>query len=148
MIFPVFKTFLYSKLSMFGFPLVGTTLAVTESFLGNLIIAVVVAVIGATPPTVAIVLMSRKQSDERKAAHLEVINNQAKMKEDLDGKLDRLSKAETGQAKAEGIIEGAAIEREAATHAIPAPDLDKVSKMEIVNQDTNPVPTRAAKPAK
>lgn len=143
MIFPVFKTFLYSKLSMFGFPLVGTTLAVTESFLGNLIIAVVVAVIGATPPTVAIVLMSRKQSQERETAHREVIENQAKIKEELDGKLDKLSKAEIGQALAEGKIEGAATEQ-----ARTAPhDPNVVSKMEIVNEDDNAIPTRPAKPS-
>lgn len=132
---------------LLGLSALFATIAVTEGFFGNLVIAVIVAIIGATPPTVAIVLMSRKQSYERKAAHKEVIDNQTKMKEDLDGKLDRLSNAEKGQALAEGKLEGAAAEQ-ARTTTEPVHEPDKVHKMEIVNEDDKAIPTRPVKPAK
>lgn len=116
-------------------------LTVTEAFMGQMIISLVVALIGATPPTVAIILMARKQSEERRAAQAVLMEAQNKMAIDLDGKLDRLSRAETGQAKAEGIIEGADKEqaRVAVVAATPPPEV--IQKMEIMNTEDNAVPT-------
>lgn len=138
------KTLFSSKLGMFlwSFPFV--TLAVTEAFLGQMLIALVVALIGATPPTVAIILMARKQSEERRIAQVALLENQKKMAEDLDGKLDSLRRAETGQAKAEGIIEGGDKEqaRVAAIPVVPTTPEEAIpAKIEIVNPKTRPVPT-------
>lgn len=112
--------------------------AITEAFLGQMVIALVVALIGATPPTVAIILTARKQSDERRIAQDVLLQNQKTMAENLDGKLDRLSRAENAQAKAEGIIEGG--EKEQARVAV-VPVVTVPAQIEIVNPPNRPVPT-------
>lgn len=138
--FAIAKTVFSYKIGHILWALPFTALAVTEAFLGQMVIALLVALIGATPPTVAIILMARKQSEERRVAQAALMERQDKMAENLDGKLDRLSKAETGQAKAEGIIEGGEKEqaRAAATPAEPA-------QIEIVNPKSRPVPTEVLK---
>lgn len=63
-----------------------TTIAVTEAFLGQLMIAVIVALIGAAPPTAAIIIMSRKQSAERRTQNDEVLKA-------VDGQTSKLVEA-------------------------------------------------------
>lgn len=63
------------------------TIAVTEAFFGQLMIAVVVALIGATPPTVAIIIMTRKQSEERAAANKVLLEGQQEVVKAVDGQL-------------------------------------------------------------
>lgn len=122
-----------------GLSAVFTTIAITEVFLGQII----GALIAATPPTIAIIFMAKKQSEERRIAQAALLKGQAKMAEDLDGKLDRLSNAETGRAKAEGIIEGGDKERASVAAAVPT----EPAQIEIVNKKENPVPTiQAAEP--
>lgn len=68
MFLPVILSTLKGKLCL-GLYVIFSAIAVTEAFLGQLMIAVVVAFITATPPTIAIILSARKQSAERKAAN-------------------------------------------------------------------------------
>lgn len=136
------KTIFSGKIGYVLWTLPFTVLAVTEAFLGQLIISLIVALIGATPPTIAIIMMAKKQSEERRIAQSALMERQDKMASDLDGKLNSLREAEKGQAKAEGIIEGGDKEqaRVAATPTVPV-NPEAVAKIEIVNPKTRPVPT-------
>lgn len=129
------------KTWQFGVALVASIVAVSEAFLGQMLIALIVALIGATPPTIAIVLMAKKQSEERRVAQEILMREQQKMAENLDGKLDRLSRAETGQAKAEGIIEGGAKEKARADAEPVAPISPFPTEIKIVNKKSEAVPT-------
>lgn len=144
--FAIAKTLFSGKLGhlvLWTLP-VFTGIVITEAFLGQMI----GALIAATPPTIAIIMLSRRQSEERRIAQEALLQGQRKMAEDLDGKLDRLSKAETGQALAEGKLEGAATEQARAAAATPEvkADPDSVQKMQIVNDEDNAVPTRSVEP--
>lgn len=138
--FAIAKTVFSYKLGHILWALPFTALAVTEAFLGQMVIALLVALIGATPPTVAIILMARKQSEERRVAQAALMQRQDKMAEDLDGKLNSLRQAEKGQAKAEGIIEGGDKEK-ARADAVPT----EPAQIEIVNPKSRPVPTEVLK---
>lgn len=128
----IFKTW------QFGVYLIASVIAVSEAFLGQMAIALTVALIGAAPPTVAIIMMARKQSEERRVAQAALLAGQAVMHKELDGKLDRLSRAETAQAKAEGIIEGG--EKEQARAAVVVvPTLP--TEIKIMNKKDEAVPT-------
>lgn len=137
--FAIAKTVFSYKLGHILWALPFTAIAVTEAFLGQMVISLIVALIGATPPTIAIILMARKQSEERRIAQATLMQRQDKMAEDLDGKLDRLSVAERGKERAEGIIEGGDKERASAA-ATPVASGEPM-KMEIVNPKSRPVPT-------
>lgn len=121
---------------------IGTTvsaLALSEDLTGQLI----VALIGALPPTAAVIvtLISLKRG-------------QKEMTIALDGKLEKLMLAEKGVSKAEGIAEERAGSYErtaqespaktaaivAATVAAVKSDPDTVSKIEVVNTEENRVP--------
>lgn len=156
--FAIVKTVFSSKLAMWIVGVGMALFAVTEAFLGQLIIALIGALIGAAPATWAIIVQSRKQSDERRVASKQASDERAKsqealllgqkkMAEEFDGKFDELRKAEIGQAKAEAITQGEEKER-ARVAAIPAPtpDHEAVQKMEIVNKEDNAVPTRSVEP--
>lgn len=88
-----------------------TTVAVTEVFLGQLMIAVIVALIGATPPTVAIIIMARKQSAERKAGNKEILEGQEKVAAAVNGVSHELTKAKEAAARGEGIQQERSEER-------------------------------------
>lgn len=80
-----------------------TTVAVTEAFLGQLMIAVVVALIGAAPPTAAIIIMSRKQSEERRAQNKELLEGQQEVVKAVDGQLTRFVEAKQQLGHASGV---------------------------------------------
>lgn len=132
----IVKGFFVTKLGywLWMFPL--TVLAITEAFFGQMI----GALIAATPPTIAIILMARKQSAERREAQATLLQRQDKMAEDFDGKFDELRQAEKGKERAEGIIEGGDKERASVAAAAPVASNDPL-KMEIVNTKENAVPT-------
>lgn len=120
-----------------------STIAISEALTGQLI----VALIGALPPTAAVIvaLMSLKRGQKEMATA-------------LDGKLNQLMAAEKGVSKAEGVKEERAEARvrseapvsaeviattvAAAVAAVSTPDPDAVQKMEVVNTEDNPVPVK------
>lgn len=100
-ILPAILSTLKGKL-LLGFWTIAATVAVTEAFLGQLMIAVVVALIGATPPTIAIILMAKKQSAERAAGNKELLEGQEKMSKAVDGQLSKLVEAKEQLGRAAG----------------------------------------------
>lgn len=101
MILPAILSTLKGKF-LLGFFGLFTTIAVAEAFLGQLIIAVVVALIGATPPTVAIIIMSRKQSAERQAGNEKLLEGQQGVLKAVDGQLAKFVEAKEQLGHAAG----------------------------------------------
>lgn len=110
---------------LLGFWVVFTTFAVTEAFLGQLLIAVVVALIGATPPTAAIIVMARKQSAERKAANEVVLKA-------VDGQTTKLVEATKQFSHLAGKEEERIEERGRQGEAAKALQADVPTPVEIV----------------
>lgn len=122
-----------------------TTVAVTEAFVGQIIVALIAAI----PPTAAVIITL-----------VVLARGQGKMHKSLDGKLTELVQAKTDVARAEGKQEERTEERDRAREDAPAvaaaianaaaaavkTDPDQVNKMLIVNKDAEAVPTRPAKP--
>lgn len=88
---------------LLGFYVIFTTIAVTEAFLGQLIIAVTVAVIGAIPTTAAVIIMARKQSAERLAGNKELLQGQKEVAKAVDGQLAKFVEAKQQLGHREGV---------------------------------------------
>lgn len=139
--FAIAKTLFSGKLGhlvLWTLP-VFTGIVITEAFLGQMI----GALIAATPPTIAIIMLSRRQSEERRIAQEALLQGQKKLTEEvgqarveLDGKLERLSIAERGKERAEGIIEGGDKERAAA--AVPAAKPAQPLEVIVANPISDP----------
>lgn len=102
MIIPAILSTLKGKV-LVGFFAIFTTFAVAEAFIGQLVIAVIVALIGATPPTIAIIIMSRKQSQERLAGNKEILQGQKDVAAAVNGVSHELTKAKEAAAHGEGM---------------------------------------------
>lgn len=100
----ILSTILYTAKGkvLLGLWTVCATVAVTEAFLGQLVIAVVVALIGATPPTIAIIIMSRKQSAERREQNKELLEGQKEVVKAVDGQLTKFVEAKEQLGHAAG----------------------------------------------
>lgn len=121
-------------------------LAVSEAFIGQMIIALVVALIGATPPTVAIILMARKQSEERAAAQVALLAGQEKVARAVDGQLQKFieAKEETSLAKQEA-ARGQGKEQERTEERERVDAAAAPEKVEIVQPPGKSVPVKPDK---
>lgn len=149
MIIPAILSTLKGKL-LLGVWTIFTTVAVTEAFMGQLMIAVIVALIGAAPPTAAIIIMSRKQSQERREQNKELLEKQDEVVKAVDGQLSKFVEAKQQLGHAEGkaeaqtearVAEGekalAQQEHVAATPVIPAAPVPGTAENPVHNITVN-----------
>lgn len=107
-------------------------------------IAVIVALIGATPPTVAIILMAKKQSAERVAANQALLEGQKEVVKAVDGQLAKFVEAKEQVGHAAGIAQ----ERQEQRGRDDVAKGEGPTKVEVINKKDNPVPTTIDKVVK
>lgn len=137
MILPAILCTFKGKL-LLGVWAVFTTIAVTEAFLGQLMIAVIGALIVAAPPTAAIIIMSRKQSAEREANKKEVLKA-------VDGQTSKLVEATEKFSHLAGKEEERTQERDRQGAAAIAKQESAPAEVIQVNPPENPANVKVAK---